>query len=197
VPTFAEFVAGVYELTVRPDLVADTAAAVKSATLWAHTSDFYPKDIYEVPVSWNSPAVLQEFEYRTHIPRWRALKYFRHYDFTADMPGDFFTVLDPVEALDRYYVQRSNIAYMAGELLKFRGHEEFSGGLLGCYIYPDVAPETYKSWIAVEDQFIILYKAAATVLRTTGFVERAKNLEAEAKEHLMLLSRSNILAVGE
>lgn len=195
--TFAELITEVNELTVRPDLSADTVAAIKSATLWAHTSDFYPKDIFETPITFSAAAVLQEFEYRTSIPRWRALKYFRLFDFTSDTPGEFFTVLDPTAVLDSYSVQRTNVAYVAGELLKLRGATAISGGLLGCYIYPDVNQATYLSWIANENKFLIAYKAASTVLRTIGFSDRAKALEAEAREHLMLLSRSNILAVGE
>lgn len=195
--TFADLITQVNELTVRPDLTADTIAAIKTATLWAHSSDFYPKDIFEVPLTFSSPATLQEFEYRTSIPRWRALKYFRLFDFTTDTPGNFFDVLDPTDTVDSYGIHRTNVCYLAGELLKFRGAEDISGGLLGCYIHPDIAQATYESWIANENMFVVAYKAASTVLRTIGFQDRAKALDAEAREQLLLLSRSNILAIGE
>ena len=55
--TLAELIAEVYLLTNRPDRVAMTTSAVKAATLKAHKSDFFSKDIHEIPLS--SIAVLE------------------------------------------------------------------------------------------------------------------------------------------
>ena len=48
--TFDELVAEVYLLTARGDLTAETQSAVKAATLKAHKSDFFSKDIFETGV---------------------------------------------------------------------------------------------------------------------------------------------------
>lgn len=40
-------VSDVYTLTNRPDLVAETALAVKKATLKMHHVDFFARDIWE------------------------------------------------------------------------------------------------------------------------------------------------------
>jgi len=64
--TFAELVADVYIATNRPDLVTQTALAVKVATLKAHQTDFYPKDIFETGIQWNPVAYVQSLSYRTY-----------------------------------------------------------------------------------------------------------------------------------
>ena len=51
--TFTELCNDVYTMTKRPDLVAETKLAVKAATLKAHQSDFYPKDIYETGIQFS------------------------------------------------------------------------------------------------------------------------------------------------
>ena len=57
--TFAELVADVKILTNRPDLDAEIKLAVKAATLKAHHTDFYPKDLYGVAIQWTPVGFLQ------------------------------------------------------------------------------------------------------------------------------------------
>jgi len=113
--TFAELLADVYTLTNRPDLVAETKLAVKMATLKMHQSDYYYKDISETGITFLAADTIQQLDYRTLIPRWRALKYFRKSDSTG-LPGDFLTLLTPEDVLDGYGYQRTDICYVAGEM---------------------------------------------------------------------------------
>ena len=52
--TFDELVEEVFLITARRDLVAETNSAVKAATLKAHKSDFYSKDIFETGVEFDT-----------------------------------------------------------------------------------------------------------------------------------------------
>ena len=55
---FSDLLSDVYAVTNRPDLVADTKLAVRTATLKAHRSDFYPKDLFETGLTFSTPALL-------------------------------------------------------------------------------------------------------------------------------------------
>lgn len=194
--TFSDLLTDIYSITNRPDLVADTKLALRSATLKAHHSDFYPKDLYETGVTFLTPAILAEFEYRTLIPRWRALKYLRHFDLVSDTPGEFFTVLDPTDVLDRYQIQKQNVCYLAGELLKIRSPDALSYALLGCYIHPDTAEATYNSWIALEYPNLLVFETAGSIFKMIGFDEQATFYRNESAILLNELRSSNILATG-
>lgn len=193
---FSDLLSDVYAVTNRPDLVADTKLAVRTATLKAHRSDFYPKDLFETGLTFSVPAILSEFEYRTAIPRWRALKYIRHFDLTSDTPGDFIQILDPTDVLDSYQIQRQNVAYLAGELLKIRTPAELSYALLGCYVHPITAEDTYSSWIAVEYPDLIIFEAAGSIFKMIGFDEQATFYRQESATLLTEMRNSNILATG-
>ena len=92
--TLNELIAEVYTITNRPDLVAQTLTAVRSATLKMHQRDYFYKDIFETAINFSTAAYLQQLEYRTLIHRWRALKYIRKTDSTAYQDGAFLDVED-------------------------------------------------------------------------------------------------------
>lgn len=174
--TLSELIADVYTITNRPDLVAETALAVKKATLKAHHSDFFPKDLYETGIQWATPAYIQSLDYRTLIPRWRQIKFLRKYDNTGSAAGDFFTILTPDETLDSYSVAKEDIAYLAGEMYEIRSSTQDQYMLVGCYRHPDIATSTFSSWIALDHPYAIIYEAAATIFGTIGWNEEAQRL---------------------
>ena len=90
--SFAQLMADVMTLTNRPDLSAETELAIRQATLKAHHSDYYPKDLYETGIRFSEPALLQDLEYKQLIPRFRALRYIRKTDVSnADL--EFIEIL--------------------------------------------------------------------------------------------------------
>lgn len=192
--TFAELVADVKTLTNRPDLDAQIKVAVKAATLKAHGSDYFPKDLYEVGIEWTEPAYIQSLEYRTIIPRWRAFKYLRKY--ASSLPGDFFSLLTPEETLDGYGINRDNVCYIAGEMLEIRSSTQDDNMLIGCYVHPIVDETTYSSWIALDQPFAIVYEAVRSIFRLTGFDEQAAQAKQEVAEQYMLL-KQNVVGYGE
>jgi hypothetical protein len=185
--TLNELIADVYTITNRPDLVAETLLAVKKATLKAHHSDFYDKDVFETGIQWATPAFIQSLDYRTLVPRWRHLKFLRKYDATGETPGDFFTILTPDQTLDSYGVSKENVCYLAGEMIEIRSDEEDQYMLLGCYRHPDITTENFSSWIALDHPYMIVYEAAASIFKTIGFDEQVAAMRQEIAEQFVSL----------
>lgn len=194
--TLAELISEVYTITGRPDRVAETASAIKSATLKAHQSDYFYKDVFETGVAFDSSAYVQQLDYRTLLPLWRAVKYLRKYDNTNAVPGNFLNLIVPEQVLDRYMVEKTNIYYVAGAYLNIRSETEEQYFLLGCYLNPDITTATYSSWIALDHPYAIIYDAAATVFKAIGKDEEAAAYRGLVAEQLQLLKISNIVASG-
>lgn len=169
--TFNDMLTEVYAITKRPDLSAATTLAVKAATLKAHNSDYFPKDLFETGIAFSSAQYLQEIDYKTIIPRWRALSYLRKYDATSNTLGPFFEIINPTFSLDSYGVNKDDVCYLAGLQLKVRSSTQILNALLGCYRYPDTTVENYSSWIADEFPYAIVFDAIATIFKTIGYDE--------------------------
>lgn len=197
--TLANLIADVITLTNRPDLVSETAVAVRAATLKAHASDYYYKDLIEHGIRFDFSLTQQSLEYKTLIPKWRSLKYVRKYPLGTDgvgVPGDFLEVLTPESSLDSYGINRENICYVAGLVLQIRSRAAEQYYLIGCYVHPDVTVDSYNSWIAEEFPFAIVYEAAATVFKTIGYDEQVSTYKQLVQEMYTELRMSNIVANG-
>ena len=195
--TFAELVADVYTLTNRPDLVAETALAVKAATLKMHQTDFYPKDLTETGIAWASPDYYQSLEYRTLFPRWRAYKFLRKYDASASLPGEMFSLLTPEQIFDSYGVEKTDICYLAGEMIEIKSSTIDTNMLIGYYQNPIVAETGFNSWVALDHPYAIVYEAARMVFKQVGFDEQASQMNQIVGEQIALIRTSNIVAYGE
>ena len=195
--TFAEIVSDVFILTNRPYLVDETKLAVRAATLKAHQSDFYPKDLHEVGLSWATPDYIQSIEYRTLIPRWRAFKYLRKYlGGTSGAPGEFLKLLTPEETLDRYGINKENVCYLAGEMLEIRSNTQDSNMILGCYLNPITSEEGYTSWIAKDHPYAIVFEAARGVFRQVGSIDESNSMRQEVAEQYQIL-KQEVVGYGE
>lgn len=198
--TLTELRTAVYGITNRPDLVSNTFVAIQHATLQAHQSDYYYRDLFESGLQFSSSAFLQQFEYGTLVPRWRSLKYLRKFDATATpapgVPGKFFDILTPDNILDGYSIHREDVCYIAGSLIQIRSSTEIEHALFGCYLNPDITENGYNSWIAVQHPFAIVFEAAALVFKGIGKMDEMSAHRAMAAVQYQLLQNSNILAEG-
>lgn len=194
--TLTELVNAVYELTNRPDLTTLTSQTVKSSTLKAHQSDYYPKDLFESGVNFGSSAYFQEFQYREVLPRWRAVKFFRKYDEVNSSAGQFFTLITPEQVLDSYKITREDVFYLAGDVFQFRSSSQFQYALMGCYLNPDIADATFTSWVALDHPYAIVYDAASIIFKAIGKDEEAAVYRQLVAEQYAMLRNSNILANG-
>ena len=192
----AELCAEVYTITGRPDRVAETLSAVKSATLKAHQSDYYYKDLFETGLDFGFAAFVQSFAYRDILPFWRALKYLRKYDSVTNTPGKLITLLPPENVLDDYATQKSDICYVAGSYIQINCSVEQQYFLLGCYQNPNITEAGYNSWVALDHPYCIVFDAAATVFKAIGKDEEAAAYRTLVAEQLAMLRTSNIIANG-
>lgn len=193
---YNELVQEVYTLTGRPDLTGETASAIKAATLKAHTSDFYSKDIYETGIQFESTDYRQSLDLYNLISNFRAIKYLRRVTDANDDEGTFIEIITPEELLDGYGSNRSDVAYVAGRVLEIRSSVEFQYALLGCYVMPIVRVEAYSSWIADLYPYAIVHEAVRIVLATIGYVEEAARYSQLVAEQYALLKMNNLSDVG-
>jgi len=157
----------VYTITKRADLVDMTALAVKNATLQLHRSDFFYKDLREVALQFDTEDYLQMIDYRSLFPNYRALKYLRKFYPTATSDrcvGPFYKVLSPLETVDVYGNLTNDVVYVAGNIIQVRSSTQEKYAIIGIYENPNVSTSAaYKSWIADEAPYAIVWKAAAMI----------------------------------
>ena len=194
--TFDELKEEVFLITNRIDLVSETESAIKSATLKAHKSDFYSKDIFETGIEFPSADFRQSLDYVTLLSNFRAFKYFRRVEDEFDDVGQFIEIISVDEVLDSYDINRVDIAYVAGRVLEIRASVEFSKALLGAYVYPIVRTGAYNSWVAEQFPFAIIHEAARRIFRSIGQMEEAAAQREFVAEEYTELRMSALSDVG-
>ena len=196
--TLATLISDVYSLTNRDDLVAETALAVRAATLKMHQSDFYPRDIYETGIDFGASDYTQQLDYKGLIPTWRSLKYLRKYDYTTS-PGSAgigFRVITPDQIFDSYHIEVKDVMYLAGSYFNIKSSTSFQYALLGCYVLPVVTDAAYSSWIADDHPYAIECEAARVIFKMIGYDEQSAAYERLVAEQVAELKMSQILANG-
>jgi hypothetical protein len=193
----ADLINDVYTITKRPNLVAETKLAVKAATLKAHQTDYYYKDISETGVAFPTLDYVQQFDLKDVLPRFRTLKYFRRYDSSGTGAAkEFFEVLTPAQTVNSYGNDKTNIVYVAGTTLNVKSYTQLQYALLGVYEYPDITDTGYSSWIADEFPYLIAYDAARVLFKSIGFDEQYVAFEKLVAEQVGLLRLTNVEPVG-
>jgi hypothetical protein len=193
---FDELTEEVFLITNRRDLVAETNSAIKAATLKAHKSDFYSKDIFETGIEFDSADFRQSLDYVTLLSNFRAFKYFRRVEDENDDVGQFIEIIAVDEILDSYDINRTDIAYVAGRVLEIRSSVTFSKALLGCYVLPIVREGAYLSWVAEQFPFAIIHEAARRIFRSIGQMEEAQAQRGFVAEEYSELKMSALSDVG-
>lgn len=192
----ADLQAAVIAITGRPDRTAETLQAVQSATLKAHTREFYWRDLIEIPIDLGSAAMVWQVSYKLVSPYFRANKYLRKFDPATNTPGCFLTLVVPENILDAYALAKQDIYYYGGESLNINSSTMDQYYLYGFYNLPDITVSLYNSWIATDYPFAIVYQAAAEVFKAIGKVEEAGNYKELLPEQYAMLDASNITAQG-
>jgi len=195
--TLAELYAEVYLLTNRDDLVAQTAAAVRSATLKIHQLDYFYKDIFEQAIVFPTKSYLQQLDYRPVFPRWRAIKYLRKTDAQGFNDGIFFKVIPVPEFVeDSYGINKADVCYVAGDLVQIRSSTAFQYLIVGYYRNPDITTASYNSWVASDHPYAIIFEAAKSIFFQTGDSDQFAAYSRMAAEEQQLVRISNILPEG-
>lgn len=192
--TFQEIYDEIMLITKRPDLVDRTKQAIRAATLKAHQSDFYYKDLIEAAVQFTDPFYLQSFIPTEIVPGFRKAKYIRLWsgDITG-APGKFLTPIQIENSIDGYGYIKEDVFYMAGQNLQIRGQCPLDKVLFGCYQNPTITPEaSYNSWIAVEMPYVIIYEAARTIFKSMSYTEQANEYSQLVGEQFQELKLSYV-----
>lgn len=193
--TLAELITSVYSVTNRPDLVGQTLLEIQQATLKCHQKDFFYKDLFETGVDLGSEAYIQQLQYQTLLPRWRALKYIRKTDVNLNN-GPFLDIILPETALDDFGYERTNCVYGAGAVLQVKSNTLLRYIILGAYLNPDITESGYTSWIAVDHPFTIINHAAAAIFKQIGDTDQFAAYTRMSMESLQDVINSNIIING-
>ena len=191
---FAQLHTEVLAIIKRPDLASRVESAIKAATLKMHQSDFFYKDLVEVPVQFTTPAYIQNFVPSEILPNFRKAKYIRLWQGGVQgKPGPFLDHIQIENSIDSYNYIKDNVFYMAGTKLQIRTACGLQHVLFGAYVHPIVTPiESYSSWIAEEYPYAIIYEAVRTMFRSIGFSEQANEFAQLAAEVLSEIKLSSI-----
>lgn len=194
--TLAQLTADVYSLTNRPDMVAETNLAIRSATLTLHQREFYFRDLHETGIQFSSPNYIQSFEPKVILPFFRSIKYLRKYDSVGQTAGTVLTGITPDQVFDDYVIDYVNVYYSAGAEIQVKMDTQEQFMLFGCYLNPNVTLDGYSSWIADDYPFAVVYMAAAQVFKTLGADNQANQYSALAANQLTILDTNNIVDTG-
>ena len=180
--TFAEMETLVVAQTRRPEVPDITKAAIKSATLRAHHTDFFPRDLQvtALPYAISTTAVYYDFpSIHTSLTRLRSLKFLQSIDAATFAPTESLEYRDADDLYDNDGRRRSSMYTLIGATA--RVYPQSVTGLLNFYFFqnPDVAELTYSSWIADTYPEELAMWAAGIVFARTGFVEMAGQFKSE------------------
>lgn len=191
--SLTSLITDVYSLTNRPDLVNETALAVKAATLKAHQFDDWIKDLTEYSIQFSVADYYQSLDYKQVIPLWRKPRYIRKYD-TA--PGIFLKYVEPEKVIDNYKLDRLDVFYVAGSNIQIRSSSLLQNILVGAYTNPDLTTSGYSSWIANDHPYAIIYEATAIIFKTVGYDEQVPVYRGMVAEQLEMLKQHAITGMG-
>lgn len=185
-------------LTARPDLVAETELALRSATRSIHNRAHFPRDAVTALVKLPNPAYQVAIDIQVTFPRFRAASTVRALDVEFNpMQQPEIELVEMGDIYDPIYrILRNDIAYQAGTTLNVRSSVAASGYLVEYFASPSVAPEEYNSWIAQLAPDSIIYQAASIVAGTNGNEEKARGWQASVNQMYFPELLSNYLTTA-
>jgi hypothetical protein len=168
--TYDEILQEVYLVTKRPDLVGQTRSAVRTATLFAHRTDNYWRDLVErvlVPISAAEGVILtQDF-----LPRMRSIASI--YPVDGECRGRELERRDIDDLLDEYNSKRRHWFYGSATGIRYNTELMLPSLAISYYRDPNVNPASYDSWIADIYPDVIIKWSGAFVMRGIGHKEEA------------------------
>jgi hypothetical protein len=178
--TFAEMEALVVGQTRRPEVTAITQAAIRTATLRAHHTDFFNRDLTTGTLSYtpSSSASFYDFaDVSSTLVRMRAFQLLQCVDATTNVPSENLGYRELQDLYDSDNVLRTSMYTMIGDTL--RVYPASATGRLDAYYYrnPVTTEVGYSSWIANEYPDELAMWAAAIVFARTGFAEMAQDFQ--------------------
>jgi hypothetical protein len=188
-----DLITEIYTLTNRPDLVAETALALRQSVRLAHKSGKYWRDLQETIVPVDANLQVQEVDIPSYMPQFRAIALFQ--SVNNELTEFKSVTIDDLLDSDGYF--RTNVYWGMGTALRIRARNPEAQYKLTYYKYPVVFPTAgFNSWMVDEHSDLLILMAATNVLASVGEQEIKGRLETLAAGELLELQRSNIEIVG-
>jgi hypothetical protein len=179
--SFSDMTALVNAITKRPELVTLTEAAVRTATLRAHHTDFFHRDRDSVVLTYTVPASGSFVDIAgvyTSAPQLRAAEFMQSEDATT------FTATENLEWVTSFknFFDDTNVAKLSvftvlGETIKASFASATGRARLFYYKNPVVTNAAYASWIADAHSDEVAMWAAGIVWARTGNQEMAREAQ--------------------
>ena len=177
--TFAEMRTLVTGLTKRPELVAVTDLAIKTATLRAHQVDFFPQDADTFLVTYVAPVNNEVFTEITGLqlaaPLLRTLDWMQGEDPSTGIPVENLEYVDSYkEFWDEEKMLKTSVFTRLGDTLRARFTSPSTRARVYYYKNPNVSTVSYNSWVADMHPEELAMWAAGIVWARSGNMEQAK-----------------------
>lgn len=185
--TLAELIAAVYTETNRPDLVKETLQSVLEATLTVHAADDWPKSIVETLVVFDRATDYVQVLDTQSLPLYQSVAYMRKTNpqvaatqqantllpSSLSTPAgqlNFLTRVDIGDVMDIYNREKTDIWYQAGDQINIKSSTPLQYLSVGYYQFPnlDATGVNFKSWIARDWPYTIVYRAAGSIFAKIG-----------------------------
>lgn len=190
--------ADIYTLTNRPDLDAETAIALRTATTNAHLTANYPRDVTTSQVQLPNSSNQVAFNMSTLFPNCRGFMDIKPIDSSFNIlplwQNQLIEIVEMGDIYDPVYKNlRTNIAFVSGDQLVVRCPVQNWGYAIQWSVAPQTQRALYNSWIAQMAPAIILYWAAAIVLATNGAEQKAADYMKQIEKFYIPQLQSNFL----
>jgi hypothetical protein len=196
--TFAQMEALVVGQTRRPEIPDITQVAIRTATLRAHHTEFFPRDVLAGVLTYTPYSSAGSYDFPSvsvSLPRLRSFQLLLSVDAvtTASVESLEYRELQDLYTADN--VQRTSMYTLIGDTL--RVYPQAATGKLFAYYYsnPVTTSDGYSSWIADNYPDELAAWAAGIVFARTGFAEMAADFQ---RTHITpfkeLLTASHLLA---
>lgn len=178
--TFAEMEALVVGQTRRPEVPAITQAAIRTATLRAHHTDFFYRDLTPGTLSYTplSGAIYYDLpDVPALLPKMRSMQTLKGLETATITPVESLEYREMQDLYDSDNCLRQSMYTLIGDTLRI--YPLLHTGLLSVSYYknPVVTEAGYSSWIANDFPDDLAMWAAAIVFARTGFAEMAADFQ--------------------
>jgi hypothetical protein len=179
--TIASLTSLVVEQTKRPEVGSITLAAIKSAILRAHHTDFFPRDLREAILTYSLPGVqplYQDFPNLSALAaNLRSIKIVYGVDSVTGAHVEKLEYRELDDLYDSNGVLRPGVYSLVGDTLRCYYQVWTGATQLIYYANPSFTATDAVSWIADMYPDEIAAWAAGIVFARTGFTEMAQNFQ--------------------
>lgn len=195
---YNSMIADIYSLTKRSDRVAETALALRKATMKFHQADLWKNDLRSASVDLPVLAVTDDYRYTFDFsdpatyPLWRRTAMIKELNNPLSGVETNYKELDADRLLDSYRVEDIDYWYQAGQQGSLRSSKVLSAVEVTYYKYPNVTAAGYDSWIAQQFPDAIIEEAVSNVFRVIGKDAEARMLASNFADNLHFLTISQV-----